>query len=145
MSRAQLNAKLNVDQYLAAERASDERHIYLDGEVFAMAGVSDAHGEITINLAAMMHFQLKGTPCRARTKDTKIRSGIGPMSGHSTKGMFSYPDIAVSCGEREFHDVHEDVILNPKVIIEVLSASTEAFHRGEKFTRYRTWNPTLTD
>jgi Uma2 family endonuclease len=127
------------------ERASAERHLYLDGETYAMAGESGEHGDISANTLASLVFQLKGKPCRARTKDTKVRSGMIPLSGQSAAGMFSYPDILVICGEPEYHDAFEDVILNPKVIIEVLSPSTEAFDRGEKFTRYQTWNPTLSD
>ena len=67
------------------------------------------------------------------------------MKGHATKGMFSYPDIVVVCGDIEYHDAYKDVILNPKVIFEVLSPSTAAFDRGDKFTRYQTCNPSLTD
>ena len=67
------------------------------------------------------------------------------MVGHTIKGMFSYPDIVVICGKPDFHDAHKDIILNPKCIVEVLSPSTEAFDRGEKFMRYQAWNPTLTD
>jgi Uma2 family endonuclease len=134
-----------ADEYLVLERFSENRHLYLDGNIFDMAGESNAHGDITMNLAGVVQAQLRGTPCRGRTKDTKIRSGLGPLSGRSVKGMFSYPDIAVICGELEFHDAHKDVILNPTAIMEVLSPSTEAFDRGEKFSRYQAWNPTLTD
>jgi Uma2 family endonuclease len=134
-----------VDQYLAIERAAEERSVYLDGEIYAMASESDAHGDISVNLVAAVGIQLKGTPNRARTKGTKVRSGSIPLSGQSTRGMFSYPDLVVVCGEPEYHDAHKDVILNPAVIVEVLSPSTEAFDRGEKFTRYQEWNPTLSD
>ena len=136
---------LTVDEYLAIERAADERHLYLDGEIFAMAGESLPHGQITANLLISVGVQLKGTSCQALIKDTKVRSGLAPMPGHSTKGMFSYPDIVVVCGEVEFHDAYKDIILNPKAIIETLSDSTEAFDRGEKFTRLQECNPTLTD
>jgi Uma2 family endonuclease len=136
---------VTVDEYLASERAAEERHIYLDGQVFAMAGESLAHGIITVNLVISVGSQLKGTSCQALTKDTKVRSRLSPMPGHSTKGMFSYPDIVVVCGEVEFHDAYQDVIVNPKTIMEVLSESTEAFDRGEKFARFQTCNPTLTD
>jgi Uma2 family endonuclease len=139
------SSKFTVEQYLTFERAADERHVYLDGEVFAMAGESDPHGIITVNVVITLGSQLMGNPCGLRSKDTKVRSGLGPLSGHSVKGMFSYPDITVICGEPEYHDVKKDVVLNPKAIIEVLSPSTEAFDRGETFTRYRAWNPTLTD
>ena len=145
MSMAQLKPRYSVDDYLAIERESKERHIYLDGEIYAMAGESPAHGDISTNTLGLLYSQLKGTPCRARTKDTKVRSGRIPMSGKGTSGLFSYPDILVVCGEPEYHDAFKDVILNPTTIVEVLSESTEAFDRGEKFRRYRKWNPTLRD
>lgn len=137
--------RTSVDEYLALERAAFERHLYLDGEVFAMAGESPAHADISSNLLALIGTQLRGTPCRARTKDTKVRSGLAPLSGHGTRGMFCYPDIVVLCGEPEYHDAHKDIVINPRMIIEVLSPSTEAFDRGEKFTRLQLCNPTLTD
>jgi Uma2 family endonuclease len=145
MGAPKLKPRLTVDEYLAMERAAFERHIYFDGEIFAMAGESDAHGIISVNVIVSLGTQLKGTPCQARTKDTKVRSGPIPESGRSKKGMFSYPDILVICGEPEFHDAYTDVILNPKVIVEILSESTEAFDRGEKFQRLQKHNPTLTD
>src|SRR5437879_5375650 len=80
-----------VDQYLAFERTSEGRHVYLDGEVYAMAGESDEHGDISVNLVTTLATQLKGKSCRARTKDTKVRSGPIPLPGQSTSGMFSYP------------------------------------------------------
>jgi Uma2 family endonuclease len=134
-----------VDEYLVIERASQERHEYLDGQIYAMAGESGEHGDISANLIATVVIQLRGTPCRARTKDTKVRSGPAPTLGRSTSGLYSYPDVVVVCGEPEYHDAHTDVILNPSVIVEVLSPATEAFDRGEKFARYQTWNPTLND
>src|SRR2546421_3567998 len=140
-----LKPRFTPEEYLALERASEERHIYLDGEIFAMAGESGDHGDISANLVGTVVNQLKGKPCRARTKDTKVRSGLGPASGHAIRGMFSYPDLVVICGEPEYHDPHRDVILNPTAIMEVLSPATEAFDRGEKFARYQTWNPTLSD
>jgi len=145
MGLPQLQPKplITVDEYLALERTAEERHEYLDGQILAMAGESGEHGDITVNLVVTLGTQLKGTPCRARTKDTKVRSG--PSVLHGTSGLFSYPDIVVICGEPSYHDAHRDVILNPTAIIEALSPSTEAFDRGLKFHRYQTWNPTLTD
>lgn len=145
MSMAQPKPRFSVDDYLAMEREAQERHIYLDGEIYAMAGESPAHGDISTNALGLLYSQLKGTPCRARTKDTKVRSGRIPLSGKSTSALFSYPDILVVCGEPEYHDAFKDVILNPTAIVEVLSDSTEAFDRGEKFRRYRKWNPSLRD
>jgi Uma2 family endonuclease len=145
MGAPKLKHRYTVDEYLKTERAAVERHIYLDGEIFAMANESGAHADISVNIVASVATQLKGSPCRARTKDTKVRSGPIPETGHSTKGMFSYSDIVVVCGEVEYHDAYKDVILNPKAIFEVLSESTEAFDRGEKFHRFQRHNPTLTD
>jgi len=145
MGAPKLKPRYTVDEYLALERAAEERHIYLDGEIIAMAGESNNHGIISFNVVATLGSQLKGTRCQGRTKDTKVRSGPVPETGRGKKGLFSYPDILVICGEPEFHDSYTDVILNPKVIIEILSESTEAFDRGEKFKRLQKWNPTLTD
>lgn len=135
--------RYTVDEYLAMERASEERHVYLDGRIWAMAGESDPHGIISVNLVGLLHPQLKGSHCQARTKDTKVRSGPTPLAGQSSKGFFSYPDIFVLCGEPEYHDAFKDVVLNPRVIFEVLSPSTESFDRGGKFTNFQTWNPSL--
>ena len=134
-----------VQEYLDAERGSDERHEYLDGEIIAMAGEKLPHSDISVNLVGSLHLQLKGTPCRALTKDIRVCSGPLLCAGKSKKGLYSYPDIFVVCGDPEYLDDYEDVILNPKAIFEVLSPSTEAFDRGEKCRRYQTWNPTLTD
>ena len=134
-----------VDEYLALERAAEERHEFLDGQIYAMAGEAGEHGDITVNLVITLGTQLKGTPCRIRTKDTKVRSGPALRAQQSTSGLYSYPDLVVVCGEPEYHDHFTDVILNPTAMIEVLSPATEAFDRGEKFFRYQMWNPTLSD
>jgi Uma2 family endonuclease len=136
---------LTIDEYLELERRSEERHEYLDGYLLAMAGESGAHADLCTNLTTIVGLQLRGTRCRARAKDTKVRSGPAPQSRRATKGLFSYPDLVVICGEPQYHDEHQDVVINPAVIIEVLSESTEAFDRGTKFLRYQVWNPTLTD
>jgi Uma2 family endonuclease len=133
-----------TDQYLEMERFAEERHYYLDGAIHAMVGESDAHGDISVNVVASLANQVRGTPCRVRTKDTKVRSGPILSAGETIRGLFSYPDVLVICGEPEHHDAFRDVVLNPKVIVEILSESTEAFDRGEKFTRMQSWNPTLT-
>jgi Uma2 family endonuclease len=145
MSLPQSQLLFTVEEYLAFERASEERHEYLDGHVYAMAGESLEHGDICTNLTIEVGSQLKGKPCRALSKDTKVRSGPLPLKRGSLKGLFSYPDLVVVCGEAKFHDECRDVLLNPTLIIEVLSPTTEAFDRGEKFRRYRTFNPSLND
>lgn len=145
MAFAKLRSKprYTVEQYLEWERQADERSEFVDGEIYAMAAESGAHADISMNLAVLLGTQLKGGECRARTKDTKVRSGA--VKEQFGRGMISYPDMVVICGEPEYHDAHKDIVLNPKVVFEVLSESTEEFDRGTKFMRYRNFNPTLTD
>lgn len=145
MALAKTKPFFTVEDYLKIDRTEDERYEFLDGEIYAMAGESGAHADISMNLAQIIGNQLVGTNCRGRIKDTKVRSGMFPVRRPLGKGMISYPDIVVICGEPEYHDDFQDVVLNPQVIIEVLSESTEMFDRGEKFHRYQLWNPTLTD
>lgn len=150
MALAKLKAKprtdYSVDEYLEMERAAVERHEFIDGEVYQMAGESDEHGIVSANLSGEIYTQLKGKNCQLRIKDAKIKSGgFNQAVGKSTKGMFSYPDLVVVCGEVKYHDKKKDIILNPKVIIEVLSGSTEVFDRNDKFIRYRMFNETSTD
>lgn len=134
-----------VEEYLAIDRASQERYEYYDGEIRLMAGESDWHGIISVNLTSELHFQLKGKNCQVRSKDAKVQTGGFRLDTKSKKGIFSYPDLIVVCGNVEYHDKHQDIILNPKLIIEVLSDSTEMFDRQKKFSRYRMFNSTLTD
>ena len=134
-----------VEEYLALERESEDRHYYLDGEIYEMAGETEQHGDICVNIIRELSNQLRGGPCRVWTKDVKIRSGPDPKLYRRPKGLYSYPDVVVVCGERQYHDEHKDVLLNPTVVIEVLSPSTEAFDRGEKFLRYRMFVDSLTD
>lgn len=135
----------SIEEYLALERASEERHEYIDGCIYAMAGETGEHADICTNLVRVVSTQLLGASCRARSIGTKVHSGPTPRHSPSTEGFFSYPDLVVICGEPQYHDEHTDVILNPAVIIEVLSEATESFDRGEKFHRYQVWNLTLTD
>jgi len=136
---------LTEDEYLAFERAAEERHIYVDGEIFAMAGESGEHSDIITNTAYSLVHQLGDGPCRVRIKDTKVRSGPIPRSPKRPAGLYSYPDIVVICAEPKYLDDFHDVILNPKVIVEALSESTEVFDRGDKLRRYQKYNPSLAD
>lgn len=133
-------------EYLAFERQAEERHEYIDGQIRAMAGESMEHARITANLARELGNELKGKPCEPLFKDMKVRSGPAQTAKAKwpPKGFFSYPDAVIVCGP-VCHDEFQDVVVNPKVILEVLSESTEAFDRGEKFKRYRKHNDTLTD
>ena len=135
MSFPQAQPRHRVEEYLELERKSEERHEFLDGFIYAMAGESPEHGIACVNLVGQLHPQLRGKPCQIFSKDMKVRSGPIPRGRYAKKGLFSYPDLLVVCGELEFHDKHRDVLLNPTVIIEVLSPTTEAFDRGEKFWR----------
>jgi Uma2 family endonuclease len=103
-----------VEEYLALERESEERHEYLDGQIYEMAGESLEHGDISVNLVRELSTQLRGTPCRVLTKDTKVLNGPAIRSRRSTKGLFSYPDLVV-CREPKFLDEHRDVLRNPTV------------------------------
>ncbi len=118
------------EEYLAAERLSETRSEYLDGGVFPMPGASLNHVQIAINLTTELNIQLRPSPCRVLGMDLQVRM---PDSR-----KFFYPDVVVVCGEPQFHDDRKDVILNPLLVIEVLSKSTEALDRGAKFQAYRT-------
>jgi Uma2 family endonuclease len=137
--------KLTEDEYLAFDREAEERHIYVDGEIFAMAGESGEHADIITNTVQSLANQLEDSPCRVRTGNSRVRSGPLPKSPKRPAGLYSYPDVFVICDEPEYLDTHRDVVLNPKVIVEILSESTEAFDRGGKFTRYQRYSTTLTD
>lgn len=107
-----------------------------------MAGESDEHGEIAGNIFGHLFAQLRGTPCRARHENTKVRNNLELPLGRNPENFYSYPVLLVVCGTGQFHDQHRDVLLNPNIIFEVLPRTTKAFDRGEKFIRYRTWLPT---
>ena len=139
------NVGHSVEEYLELERQAEQRLFYLDGVIFEMAGEGLEHGLISTSITTEIGLQLRGTDCAVLAKDIKVRSGPEPFPPRTKKGLFSYPDLLVICGEIRFHDNHRDVVLNPNVIIEILSTTTEAFDRGEKFLRYKKWNPTLTD
>jgi Uma2 family endonuclease len=136
MSLPRAMSIFTAEDYLDLERHSEIRHEFLDGTVYAMSGASRAHSAIGYNLAGITHRQFSGTPCTGYTSDMKVRAGDA--------GLYAYPDLTVVCGEPLVHDDHGDVLLNPVVIFEILSRSTEAYDRGEKFERYKTIE-TLTD
>ncbi|MBS1809244.1 MAG: Uma2 family endonuclease [Acidobacteria bacterium] len=129
MALPQPKTYYSPEEYLALERAAEFRSEYIDGRIFAMAGESPNHGRINADALKIIGRQLEGKGCEDFTSDTKVR----------TPGLkfFGYPDIVLVCGKIIYHDQFKDVILNPKVIIEVLSPSTEAYDRGEKFASYR--------
>jgi Uma2 family endonuclease len=127
---------LTSEEYLALERQAETKSEYWQGETYALAGASTKHTIIGANTLAELVIQLKGRPCTAHTNDLRIKV--------ARAGLYTYPDVAVVCGQAEFEDRSEDTLLNPTVLIEVLSPSTEAYDRGAKFEFYRTLE-SLTD
>lgn len=119
---------LDPDEYLRLEAESTVKHEYINGEVYAMAGATDAHVTIAGNLFAMLRSHVRGTGCRVYIADMKLRV--------ETRNCFYYPDVVVTCDERDAETATYKRF--PKLIVEVLSASTEAFDRGNKFFDYQT-------
>lgn len=127
MSNTAEKLKISIDDYLEGELISDIKHEYINGEVYAMAGAKRAHNIICMNLVAVLHPHLRGTPCRVFSSDMKV----GILT--ATDDIFYYPDVQVSC-EKNGNDHYN---AEPKLIIEVLSDSTERKDRVEKFYTYR--------
>ena len=125
------------DEYLAFERDSESKHEYLDGVIYAMVGASPEHSTIGVNLSEIITRQIRSTSCRPFSSAMKIRCLPLPANLKRKRGLFAYPDFVVVCGEPVYHDEQRDGLVNPKLIAEVLSPSTEAYDRGEKFLRYR--------
>ncbi|MPZ17485.1 MAG: Uma2 family endonuclease [Luteitalea sp.] len=119
----------SVAEYLAFERQAECRHEYLDGQIYALAGESLEHSAINANVMIRLGVQLEGKPCRVLSPNMKVRT--------ATEGLYAYPDVSLVCGDPRVHDERRDILINPTVIIEILSPSTEAYDRGEKFLRYR--------
>jgi len=130
------------EKYLAFEREADERHEWLDGLIYAIAGESPQHSLISANIITILNLQLRGKPCATYSPNIKVYSRLPTDVG--LKGLFSYPDCLVVCGQALFHDQHRDVLINPRLVIEVLSPTTERYDRGKKFLRYQQ-NTSLTD
>ena len=120
---------LTPQDYLVWERQQETRHEYLDGQLFAMTGASRAHNLLCGNLFAAIHQQLRSKPCEVYVNDMRVKV--------SETGMYTYPDLVAACGEPRFEDAAVDTLLNPVLIIEVLSDSTERYDRGAKFAHYR--------
>ncbi|HEV8040160.1 MAG TPA: Uma2 family endonuclease [Bryobacteraceae bacterium] len=121
--------KLTEEQYLALDRAAEFKSEYFDGEMFAMSGASMRHTDLQSNLHGELYAALRDKDCRVHGPDFRIRV---------SSRMYTYPDISVVCGKRLLADDSQDALLNPAVIIEVLSPSTESYDRGLKLQAYRT-------
>ena len=127
---AQAERRYSIDEYLAIERSEEARHEFIDGEIFAMGGASRRHNLLNGNLFAALHSQLRGRGCEIYANDMRLRIPAADL--------FTYPDVAVVCDEPLFDDDALDTLLNPTLIIEVLSQSTEDYDRGRNFAYHRT-------
>ena len=115
--------------YLAQERTATAKSEYINGRVYAMAGASRLHNLIVGNTFAEIRAQIRGRACEAYVNDMRVKV--------SRTGLYTYPDIVALCEQPRFEDDYLDTLLNPSLIIEVLSPSTESYDRGEKFAHYR--------
>jgi Uma2 family endonuclease len=120
---------LTPAEYLDRERKAEFKSEYYRGELFAMAGASYEHTRVKDNLARLLGNAFEGGPCVVLTSDLRVK--VTPV------GLYTYPDVVVVCDRPEFEDAQGDTLLNPTVIIEVLSDSTEKYDRGKKFAFYR--------
>ncbi len=117
------------EEYLAAERASETRSEYFEGKILAMTGANRAHNLVVLNVGAELRAQLRRRPCESYVEGMRIR-----VTGTA---LYTYPDVVVVCGEPQFEDENVDTLLNPTLIVEVLSPSTERYDRGRKLEHYR--------
>lgn len=120
---------LTPQEYLAIERKAESRSEYYQGEMTPMSGASRKHNLIVGNIYATLHQQLRQRDCEVYASDMRVR--VTPS------GLYTYPDIIVVCGRPEFEDEEVDTLLNPTVVIEVLSRSTQNYDRGDKFEHFR--------
>lgn len=129
MSLPQRKIPFGPDDYLAWEQDQPIRNEYVDGEVFAMSGASDAHATVALNIASTLRADLRGTPCKPFMADMKVQVDAA--------NCFFYPDILVTCDPRDRGPEASHVKQHPVLVVEVLSPSTEAYDRGNKFAAYR--------
>jgi Uma2 family endonuclease len=126
---AQPQPRLSPEEYLALERAAEVKSEYYDGHMYAMSGGSYPHAKIIVNVSSGLQQALKGKACSVTSSDVRFRV--------SPQGLYTYPDVMVVCGPPKFADNQRDTLLNPTLIVEVLSQSTEAHDRGFKFAQYQ--------
>ncbi len=120
---------LSGEQYLELERKAEFKSELINGEMYAMAAVTRKHNRIALNVASFLNNFLQGKPCRIYFADLRVQV--------SKAGMFTYPDLVITCGNEIMADKRQDTLLNPKCILEILSDSTEKYDRGEKFSHYQ--------
>ena len=118
-----------AEDYLTLERSASSKSEFHDGQIFAMTGASRKHNLVSGNIYRELSLQLKKSPCEAYINDMRVKA--------AQANSYHYPDIAVVCGTPQFEDAQVDTLLNPTLLVEVLSPSTEAYDRGGKFAHYR--------
>lgn len=122
---------ISVEEYLTLERKSLERNEYYNGDIYQMAGTSEEHANISSNIGGSLYLQLKKRPCKSYQSDLRVHV--------PATGLFTYPDVLVICGKAKFLEgAYLDTVLNPILIVEVLSPSTADYDKGAKFEHYRT-------
>lgn len=126
----QISSFVSPEEYLRLERQSEYKSEYLHGEIFAMTGASRKHNLIAVNTASSLNQQLRGRPCEAYVSDMRVKV--------AASGLYTSPDIVVVCGEPKFEDDYLDTLLNPTVLFEILSRSTERYDGIAKSDYYRT-------
>ena len=129
MASAAARTYLTPEEYLAFERKATTKHEYLNGQIVAMSGASFAHNFLTMNTANQLYNQLIGGECQVATSDMRVKV--------TQIDSYFYPDVVVVCGEPRAEDDTFDTLLNPTVVVEVLSPSTEVYDKGEKFEHYQ--------
>ncbi len=122
---------ISPEEYLVMERVSPVKHEYFKGEIFQMAGTTERHAAVSSNINVSLGSQLKKRPCKTYQSDLRVHI--------PATGLYTYPDVVVVCGRPSLADkVYLDTLLNPVLIVEVLSPSTADYDRGAKFDHYRT-------
>ncbi len=129
MGVAAPSRRMTPAEYLAFERTSEQKHEYADGEIFAMSGGTLEHASVAANILRELGVALRGRPCRPLTSDMRVRTRTG---------RYFYPDGSIVCGTPTFADDARDALLDPVLVLEVLSDSSEAYDRGDKFAHYET-------
>ena len=129
MSSLAAQTILTPEEYIALERKAPLKSEYLNGEILAMSGASSAHNLITLDIATELNIQLRQKDCLVYSNDMRVRT--------SPIGAYFYPDVAVVCDRPVFEDNVFDTLLNPIIVVEVLSPTTEAYDKGEKFAHYQ--------
>ena len=120
---------LSPEDYLAIERTAEYKSEYFSDQMWAMAGASREHNLIVANISGEVRARLKGRPCENYANDLRVR--VSPA------GLYTYPDVVIVCGQPEFLDLKGDTLLNPTVLVEVLSPGTEAWDRGGKWAQFQ--------